>query len=168
MSEQPDTSDTSNARNRGPLSPEERTRKQTRFLARYRASGNVMHACTYAGIHRSTFYEWRDHDAAFKARLAEVEPDVDDTLEAAAFERAVKGVPSFVVSQGKLVYGPNKKPLIERKYSDTLLVTLMKARMPEKYKDRSQIEHSGAIDVSGAKEQLLERLRRVEGEGRDA
>ena len=158
-----DNLDTSNARYK-PLTPEQRARKQARFLARYRKSGNVKFSCSYAGISRQTFYNWRDTDDTFKAQLADAEPDVDDTLNYAAYERGVEGVPSYVVSNGHMVYEEipvmnpdgtpklNKqggqvylrgKPLVERKYSDTLLVTLLKARMPEKYRERSAIEHTG-------------------------
>src|SRR5579859_5519071 len=96
-----DNSDISNARKPGPLTPEQAAKKQARFLSFYRNSGNIKFSCKYAGIARSTFYEWRDTDEAFKALVAAAEPDVDDTLDMAAHERAVNGVPSYVVSQGK-------------------------------------------------------------------
>lgn len=127
----------------GPLSSDERNRRQEQLLKAFRESGNIKHSCKVARINRTTFYNWRDQDEEFRAQLVEAERDADDTLEFAAYERAVKGVPSHVISQGKMVYGPNKKPLIERKYSDGLLTTLLKARMPEKYKDRIAQEHSG-------------------------
>lgn len=147
MAEQVDNLDTPNARVDGPLSPLQRHRRQQRFLAAYRESANIKHSCKVAGVSRQTFYDWRDHDQEFRVQLPDAEREADDTLEYAAHERAVHGVPSYVVSQGKLVYGPDKKPLIERKYSDTLAITLLKARMPEKYKDRSVQEHSGSIKL---------------------
>jgi len=139
-----------------------RAHRQARFLKVFRETANIKHSCKVAGISRQTFYEWRDADEDFNAQLAVAEPEANDTLEYAAHDRAVNGVPSYVVSQGKMVYEEiplldeegkpqlNKqggqimlrgKPLIERKYSDTLLVTLLKARMPEKYKDK--VEHTG-------------------------
>jgi len=149
---------------RGPLAEEQRARKQARFLKAYRESGNIKYSCKKAAIDRSTYYAWRDSDEAFKAALSEAQEEADDTLEYAAYDRAVQGVPSYVVSQGKLVYeefpvldenGEQQRdelgrlivkrgdPIIERKYSDSLLTTLLKARMPEKYKDRQQHEHTG-------------------------
>lgn len=165
MNDETDNADTSNARVGGPLSPAERERKQKRFLSVYRKTANIKRSCAYAGIHRSTFYDWRDHDDAFKAQLPDAEADANDTLEGAVHDRAVNGVPSYVVSQGKLVYGPNKKPLIELKYSDSLAVVLLKARMPEKYKDKQSVEVSGAVDVAGFKELLMQRLARLEENG---
>lgn len=159
MSEQEniDNIDTSHARNTQPLSVEERQRRQKQFLKTFRESGNIKHSCKVARISRTTFYNWRDQDEKFQVALAEAEKDADDTLEFAAYERAVKGVPSHVISQGKMVYGPNKKPLIERKYSDGLLTTLLKARLPEKYKDRqeSKIQVAGDVAVYLPQKQTL-------------
>lgn len=162
----PDNLDTYYARKTsksGPLTSEQRLKKQIRFLSAYGKTGNISHSCKYAAINRQTFYDWRDNDAIFAAHLAEAEHDADNTLEYAAYDRAVSGVPSFVVSQGKIVYeevpdlyddGTPKldkygnpamkrgKPLIERKYSDSLLTTLLKSRMPQKY-NRQQLEVSG-------------------------
>ncbi len=156
--------DKTNARKGGPLTSEQRIKKQARFLSFYRNSGNIKFSCKYAGINRSTYYDWLKDDAEFSKQVADAEPEVDDTLEFAAYDRAVSGVPSYVVSQGKMVYEEiplfdedgkpkldkwNKpeyargKPLVERKYSDTLLITLLKARMPDKYKERVQNEHTG-------------------------
>jgi len=154
----------------GPLTPEQRERKQARFLKEYRESGNIKYSCKVAGIHRSTFYEWRDHDEVFKAQLPDAAEDARDTLEFAAYDRAVKGVESFVVSMGRMVYeeipmlddeGKPKldkhdepmmkhgKPLVERKYSDSLLITLLKANMPKKYKDKVELtgKDDGPIEV---------------------
>jgi hypothetical protein len=170
--------DTSNARDNAkyrPLTPEQRAKKQERFLKAYRETANIKHACKVAGISRQTYLNWKATDEVFKAQLPDADEEANDTLELAAYDRAVKGVPSFVVSQGRMVYeetpvfdeetGEQKldkkgrrvfllgKPLIERKYSDALLITLLKARMPEKYKDRTTQEHTGKdggpINVNG-------------------
>lgn len=167
---------------RKPVSPEEqRARKQARLLKAYRECGNVKASCKAAGIHRSTFYDWRANDEAFAATLAEAEKDACDTLEMAAYERAVKGVESIVVSMGRVVYeeipllddeGKPKldkrgepmyqhgKAIKERKYSDTLLITLLKARLPEKYRERQHIDLTAHITqlAEQAKDELLNDL----------
>lgn len=161
-----DTSDTSNARTRNRLTPEEqRTRKQDRFLKAYRESGNIKASCKAAGIHRSTYYAWRDHDEVFQVRLPDAIEDACDTLEYAAYERAVKGIEVPLMSMGRVVYEEipdldkegkpltdkhgqplmkRGKMLTERKYSDSLLTTLLKANLPKKYKDK--VEHVGKDD----------------------
>jgi hypothetical protein len=52
-----------------------------------------------------------------------------------------------------------------RKYSPQLLITLLKARMPEKYRERTQVEHTGSIDVAGAKELLEKKLQTLGNQG---
>lgn len=146
-----------------PLSPEQRLKKQIRFLSAFRSTANVKHSCKFAGISRQTYYDWKDRDPIFTKHLAVADEEANDTLEYAGYDRAVSGIPSYVVSQGKMVYedipalekdGTPKlneygkqiylhgAPLVEKKYSDTLLVTLLKARMPQKY-NRQQLEVSG-------------------------
>lgn len=165
MSDQDINTPTHSTRISRPLTPEQRTRKQARFLSLYRECGNIKASCKAAGINRSTYYDWRDHDEAFKALLPDAQADACDTLEFAAYERAVKGIEEPVVSMGRIVYEevPAKdkdgnplldkdghqimkqgKPLMIRKYSDSLLTTLLKANLREKYKDK--VEHVGKDD----------------------
>lgn len=42
--------------------------------------------------------------------------------------------------------------------SDQLMMFLLKARNRKKYGDKQEVEHSGGIDLSGAKEKLAARL----------
>lgn len=178
LSTKPDTLDTLNA------CIATLSTKQKKFLRAYGECGVVKYACKTAVIGRSTFYDWRDRDENFKRCLAVFEEDANDTLEYAAYEQSVVGMEEPAVSMGQLVYeynfdldeeGKQKldnkgKPLMKRgkqtmikKYSPQLLITLLKARMPEKYKDKQQVEHSGSIDVGGAKELLMQRLERMRG-----
>jgi len=177
--EQPDKLDTPNARKGGPLTDAQREAKQKRFLKAYRESGIIKHACKAAGISRQTFYDWRDHDEAFKIQLPDATLDAHDTLEIAAYAQAVLGVEEPVVSMGQVVYeyhavldtdGNAKldskgKPIMKRgkmvtirKYAPSLLQTLLKANMPEKYKDKSAVEHSGKVDITGTRESLMNKL----------
>ncbi len=59
------------------------------------------------------------------------------TLEAAAIERAVHGVVTITADKDGNVIKE------ETRYSDTLLIFLMKARHPEKYRENVRLEHTG-------------------------
>jgi transposase-like protein len=160
MSEQDFDTSTHATRVSRPLTPEQRVRKQARFFKAYRESGNIKASCKAAGINRQTFYNWRDQDEVFAAQLPDAREDACDTLEMAAYERAVNGVESYIVSMGRMVYEEipafdeagkpllgkdgeqimlRGKPLTERKYSDGLLTTLLKANLPKKYKDKMEL-----------------------------
>lgn len=87
------------------------------------------------------------------------EEKVKQALEAEAFRRAHDGVEDPIVYQGRFVYltGPDGEPLLDadgnprlaklRKYSDTLLMFLMKAAMPEKYRERHQAPQDGVVQL---------------------
>jgi hypothetical protein len=155
--EEQDIDTSTHSRPSTPLTPEQRAKKQQTFLKLYRECANIKASCKAAGINRQTFYNWRDNDSEFAAQLPEADKDADDTAEFALYDRAIKGVESYVVSNGRVVY-LDDKPLKERKYSDGLLTTLLKARMPEKYKDKQHVEHSGGIDITGARDSLMGKL----------
>ena len=63
-------------------------------------------------------------------------------LENAALEKAVEGKDKIVVSAGKVVTHKGE-PLTEKQYSDGLHALLLKSNMPDKYRERSTIQHQG-------------------------
>lgn len=123
----------------------ERTRQRARaaFLAELQLRGNVSDAAAAAGIGRTTAYQWRDEDAAFAAAWAEALETAIDTMEHEAHRRAVEGVEKPIVGR----VGKDQDGVITyvREYSDSLMTLLLKAHRPEKYRERSQIEHTGEI-----------------------
>lgn len=139
------------------LTKKERETAQEVFLQAFSNTANVRAACMKAGISRTIIYEWAEHDEQFSHRFKQAELDANDMIRGELFRRAVQGYDRPVTSMGKQVYAEGGKPLMERVYSDTLLSLLAKARMPE-FRDKQHIEHSGSIDVNGAKDSLLSKL----------
>ncbi len=126
---------------------DERADYQERFLTEFSAHGIITRACNAIGIAPITVRHWEEFDETFSPRYAQAKEAVNDMYRDEARRRAVEGTESYVVSQGKLVYDPETgKPLIERKYSDTLLQFVMKAKMHE-YREKQQVELSGQMSV---------------------
>ena len=122
--------------------------RKAAFLNAFAKGGNVSAAARAAEVNRSTPYGWRDEDPDFAAAWDVAEQESIDRLELEARRRAEKGIEDYVVSQGKLVYIDDPKtgervPLVRRVYSDTLMVLLLKAHRPEKYKDRQDVQLTG-------------------------
>ena len=120
--------------------------KKRAFLAAYAECGNVTQAAEIAGIDRNTHYGWKHSDPLYAEALAAAEGQAADRLEQEARRRAVEGVIEPVFYKGKMVTegeGESKKPVGIRRFSDTLLIFLMKGAMPEKYKERVAAEHTG-------------------------
>lgn len=96
------------------------------FLAAFAASGNISEACKVAGISRPAVYNARERDAAFAEAWDEAREEAADLLEAEAMRRVRGGVDEPVSYQ-------EKQCAMVRRYSDTLLIFLLKSLRPEKY-----------------------------------
>ncbi|HVZ39480.1 MAG TPA: hypothetical protein VHI13_09395 [Candidatus Kapabacteria bacterium] len=108
---------------------------QWAFLEVLARSGNVTLACYAAETDRQNAYQLRNRDADFRELWDAALEMAADRLEEEAWRRALEGVERYVVSQGKIVMGPDGKPLIEEQYSDMLLDRLLRAHRPEKFRD---------------------------------
>lgn len=110
-----------------------------RFIEAFREHKLITPACEAVGVGRTTVYDARRNDEEFAAKWAEVETEMVEAMEREAYRRAVEGVRKPLVSAGKHV-----TDVVE--YSDGLLQFLLKARRPEQYRERHDINHSGRVD----------------------
>lgn len=111
--------------------------KHDLFFAELAKHGLVTTAANTAGIDRSNAYKLRDSDPGFAERWTKALETYVDTLEAAAHQRAVTGIPKGVWHQGEQVG-------TEIQYSDSLLSLMLKAKRKREYGDASKIELTGA------------------------
>ena len=106
------------------------------FLKELCQCGNVSLSANKAKVGRRTVYQARESDPAFAEAWEEAIEISTEYLEGEARRRAYNGVLEPVFHIGKKVG-------TVRKYSDTLLIFLLKAHKPKKYRDRHSVEHSG-------------------------
>ncbi len=128
---------------------EDETRRaclQRRFLACYEMSGRIGEAARWAKISRSTHWLWMETDPTYAPRFRVARQRAAQMLEDEAVRRAREGVAKIVLYKGKPVY-VNGKPLMEHQYSDQLLIQLLKANDPERFRDRMDINNLLEIDV---------------------
>jgi len=104
--------------------------RQVRFLKALAETGSVATSAAVAGTSRTRVYELRKTDPAFASAWEDSEEIAADRLEEEARRRAVKGVEEPLVSAGKLVRDENGQPITIRRYSDNLLLALIKAHRP--------------------------------------
>jgi hypothetical protein len=131
--------------------------RQERFLKALAETGIVSAAVEIAGTSRTRVYELRKRDPSFAAGWVDAEERAADALEAEAWRRAVAGVQEPLVSAGKVVRDDDDQPIAIRRYSDTLMLALLKARRPEKFKDRAVVEHDIADGLSDRLEAARQR-----------
>jgi len=108
-----------------------------RFLELYMLTAHIGKTCAILGMCNRTLGHWRNNDEQFAADFEAADKIALYTLEDEAVRRAAFGVEKPVYQSGKLAG-------YTREYSDTLMVVLLKARAPHKYKERFSGELTGA------------------------
>jgi hypothetical protein len=103
---------------------------QERFLEALADTGSVSTAASVAGTSRTRVYELRKADPTFASAWQDVEEIAVDRLQDEARRRALEGVPERLVSGGRLVRDGEGQPITIRRYSDNLLLALIKAHRP--------------------------------------
>jgi hypothetical protein len=99
-----------------------------KFLEKFLKCYMIETAAKAAGIDRTTVSRWRRSDKAFAEKFEKARSEVLAVLEDEAFRRAYKGV-------GEPVFYKGEECGEVQKFSDRLLITLLKAYAPEKYRD---------------------------------
>jgi hypothetical protein len=98
------------------------------FIEELARSGNVRLSSRKAGVCRATAYNTRKDDPAFANQWDDAIDEAVDILEAVARGRAVNGT-------DKPVYQGGVQVGTIRQYSDALLMFLLKAHRPERFRD---------------------------------
>lgn len=120
-------------------------KKQT-FLAHLRETGNVTLSARAVAIATMTLYDARKADPAFEAAWKTAIEEAIDVLEEEARRRAFTGVTRKKFHLGKPVFDPlTRKQYVEQEYSDLLLIFLLKAHRPAKYRERYEL--SGKLGI---------------------
>ncbi|SRR5713226_1749137 len=138
------------------MTVEERKKAQDAFIKALENTANVRAACMAANVSHTLVYQWSEHDEEFSIRFKQANTDANWILFGEGWRRAVQGEEEYVISMGKLVYGPDGQPLKTRKKSDTLLALYLKARLPE-FREKQQIDLNAQFNTIAetAKAELL-------------
>jgi len=119
------------------------------FLAAYRVTGGVRLSAAAAGISRQLHYKRMAGMPGYAEAFAEAQEDAADHLEEEARRRAVEGCPRYVVQKGHIVKDDSGEPIIEREYSDVLLLALLRANRPAKYVHPKAQSITQIVDARG-------------------
>lgn len=118
-----------------------RTRKkdawQAAFLDALAQTGNVTESAKVASVSRVFVYERRKDDLAFAAAWDDALDQAADVMEREAWRRAVQGTTEPVY--GRIGKDQDGQIGEVQKYSDTLLIFLLKAARPSKFRERTQV-----------------------------
>ena len=121
------------------------------FLAAYRETGNITRAALMAKVSRGRHYDWLEQGKAYSEAFEDAQEHAVETLEEEARRRAMFGVEQPVFYKGEVCGSV-------RKYSDVLLIFLLKGLRPEVYRENRHL--TGDMNVNVTEQALLEaRLR---------
>jgi hypothetical protein len=110
--------------------------KQKAFLKAYAQFFSVKKACAASKIAHQTHRDWLFNVPDYRAAFESCKDMGVSMLEDEATRRAVDGVEEPIIFRGEVV---GSKTV----YSDPLLIKLLEANRPEKYRNRTSLEHSG-------------------------
>lgn len=105
-------------------SQQDEQNQKARYLRALGKTGTLTAGCRAARCSPHTVYKWREHDTAFSIQERDTREAFADLLEEKAVKRATQDD------------------------SDTLLIFLLKAVRPEKFRERVQLQHA---DSNGEK-----------------
>lgn len=128
--------------------------KRKDFLAFLSEYGNVTRAAEDADIGRVALYSYRERNKTFAAAWDKAAKIGAARLEDEARRRAVEGWDEPVFHRGCAVGAV-------RKYSDTLLICLLKAHYPDRYAERKKLDGNLTMTLADA----LDELDKTEPEG---
>lgn len=116
--------------------------KKRAFLAALSECGNLSRAAQLSECDRSTHQVWMKNDPEYPPLVEQAMAIASERLETEARRRAVEGVEEPVYGSGGQGVGTVQVGTI-RKYSDVLLIFLMKGAMPRKYRENIRHEVTG-------------------------
>lgn len=146
------------------MSSKRTDKRESRFLETLAQTGSIESACKAAGFSRRSAFRWKAADARFAERWNAAYEAGTDRLEDCSVEFATVGFVEYretVVSVAK--DGTRTETTTERrKISERHLELQLKARRPDKYRERSSVEHSGPnggpIQVDDARQRIAGKL----------
>lgn len=118
--------------------PEKEPVWQRAFLAALAETGIVTYAAKAAKVDAATAYSLRQVDEGFAEKWRLAREGAADRMEKEALRRAVQGVDEPVFGSGGTGMGTVEVGSI-RRYSDTLLIFMLKGIRPDKYRERREL-----------------------------
>lgn len=103
------------------------------ILAQLAAGYSMDAAARAAGVARQSVWQWRQEDPEFHAAFEQAYEQGTDVFEDEARRRAVEGTDKPIYQRGECVG-------TVREFSDGLLTLLLKARRPEAYRERQDVQ----------------------------
>lgn len=137
----------------------EKTGWKLKFIRHLSVTGHVSDSAQAAGVSRAMVYKHRAAETAFQLAWDDAVEQGLDTLEYEARRRALDGWDEPVFYEGE-------ECGVKRKFSDSLMMFLLKGGRPKKYRDYSKVESDVTVKLHPNMAALYEAAE-AEGTGTD-
>lgn len=135
------------------------------FLSAYAQTANITKAAAAAKIDRAMHYRWLDQFPKYQRAFLEAERQAGDFIEGEAVRRATEGVLELVFYQGEPCG-------TVRRYSDGVMMTLLRGFKPQKYSNKTEVSgpDGGPIEIVARLNAARDRINKenLEAEQREA
>lgn len=133
---------------------------QVAFLCAYSIYGNTTQSCGFAGVDRTTFYQWMRRDPNFPEAFEAAKEDFADSLEQTAVRLARDGLKRYKFYQGVVIRDPvTNEPYYEMEFQPRLLEFLLKGARPEKYREQTTVIQTTGVQI----QQLQQDVQDMDG-----
>jgi hypothetical protein len=125
--------------------PEIKDPKKRGFLAAYAKTGIIERAAKAAQVPSRTHRQWLTDEGIegdiYRAAFEDAHYLASDLMEKEARHRAVHGLRKYKFHNGEPIIDPRTgEQYYEDDRSDLLLIFMLKAAMPEKYRERTEVD----------------------------
>lgn len=142
--------------------------KKRAFLKAFRDTLSIKLAAQAARIAAQAHYNWLRSDENYRRAWEEAQEEAAQFLEDEAVRRAYHGVKRTLYFKGapmKIGRGKGARNAYETEYSDTLLLALLKRFKPNEYRERTQTEVTGSVEIVDRLQAARKRLYEMNQSG---
>jgi len=128
------------------------------ILVRHIKGGStITSACDAVGINKTTFYDWMKTKPNFSNAIKKAQSIPNKKVEKALYKSAVGYLTTVAKYQVKGPKGEPQTKTIKKKIlpNITAMIFWLKNKMPDEWKDKQDIEHSGSVITYEVSEKFM-------------
>jgi hypothetical protein len=120
--------------------------RQQAFLKAFAECGTITAAAKAIGISRAGAGKWLERDPEFAERFEIARQEFADRLEEVALKRAIEGTEEYLLNpKTGIVRDQRGKPIMQKRYSDRLMIEALKAKRRSEYGEQVQVNGTIAL-----------------------
>jgi len=127
------------------------------LIKHIRGGSTITSACDAVGISKVTFYEWMKTKPNFSNAIKKAQSIPNKKVEKALYKSAIGYLTTVAKYQTKGSNGKPQTKTIKKKIlpNITAMIFWLKNKLPDEWKDKQDIEHSGSVITYEISEEFM-------------